>query len=99
MFPCWYFSPSTISSLTSSPPEPPILDEEGAPRGQRAEAIVAHLKNAKVIVALHSATQSLERFKNGKTDLIIVAQPPALAYKSDPARDKSVLARYWVDAI
>lgn len=86
-------------AFKSTAPTPPIVDVQGSPGDKRSETIVAALTNAKVAVSLHSPAQCLVRFKAGKTDLIVVVQPETLEYKYDPAREKSVLARYWVDSI
>jgi ABC-2 type transport system permease protein len=80
-------------------PTPPVVAVEGQPGDQRAEALVATLKNAGLTVSLDSPEHSQKRFQRGKTDLIIVPQPSAQQYVFDPAREKSVLARHWVDAI
>src|SRR5437588_7497938 len=59
-------------AFASSQPTPPVVDVEGAPGDQRAEAVVAILKNAHVTAALESPANSQKRFRKGKTDLIVV---------------------------
>ncbi len=86
-------------AFASAAPSPPAVDVEGTAGEARAEALAAPLKEAGITIAFHSAVESRARFKMGKTDLVIVPQPSGRQYVYDPARDKSVLARYWVDSV
>jgi ABC-2 type transport system permease protein len=91
-------------AFSSSAPAPPLVDVElpqdaDLETTARAKAIVAILAEAKITATLESAAKSRQRFKRGKSDLIIMPQATAREYVYDPARDKSVLARYWVDSV
>jgi ABC-type multidrug transport system permease subunit len=95
-------------AFASSEPVPPTVDVEspaiGPPDdGQRAKAladsVVITLKTAKLTATLQSPADSRKRLRKGKTDLVIVPHEAGVEYVYDPARDKSVLARYWVDSV
>jgi ABC-2 type transport system permease protein len=86
-------------AFASSAPSPPSVDVEGEPTEPRAQALASPLKEAGITVTFSSPEDSRTRFKMGKTDLVIVPEPSGRQYVYDPARDKSVLARYWVDSI
>jgi len=86
-------------AFAGSQPIPPTVDVEGDKQDQRAQAIATTLKNAKLTVTVDTPESCRKRFKKGKTDLIIIPGPTGLEYIVDPSRDKSVLARYWVDSI
>jgi ABC-2 type transport system permease protein len=86
-------------AFSGGQPEPPTVDVEGLSGDKYAEAIVATLQEAKFKVSLESAADSIKRFKNGKTDLVIVPRHKALEYRFDPTRKESLLARNWADAI
>ena len=86
-------------AFASAAPSPPSVDVQGKAGEARAEALAAPLQEANITVAFHSAEESRTRFKMGKTDLVIVPEPSGRQYVYDPARDKSVLARYWVDSV
>ncbi len=86
-------------AFLSRPVESPIVDVQGEQGDHEAGAIAAALQDAHMTVAVVSPAASLARFKAGKTDLIIVPRSKELEFVFDPARDKSVLARYWVDDV
>jgi ABC-2 type transport system permease protein len=95
-------------AFASSEPVPPTVDVESpaAPRDMktqgaktRADDLVAILKDAKLIATLESPADSRKRLRRGKTDLVIIAHESQREYVYDPARDKSVLARHWVDSV
>ncbi len=86
-------------AFSSSQPAPPVVDVVGQVGDKEAEAIVAELTKAKVGANLMPAEKTLRRFNKGTSDLIIVPQKRPLEYQFDPAREKSVLARYWVETI
>jgi ABC-2 type transport system permease protein len=86
-------------AFASSAPSPPSIDVEGRAADARAQALAAPLKEAGITVTFSATEDSRARFKMGKTDLVIVPEPSGRQYVYDPARDKSVLARYWVDSI
>jgi ABC-2 type transport system permease protein len=88
--------PPTVD-IASAPADPP--DAKPRDANARAEPLVKALTDAKLTVTLESPAQSRKRLKKGKTDLIIIPHEAGREYVYDPTRDKSVLARYWVDSI
>lgn len=86
-------------AFANAAPVPPSVDIEGHADDTRADALAAPLKEAGITVTFSSPELSRTRFKMGKTDLVIVPEPGGRQYVFDPARDKSVLARYWVDSV
>jgi ABC-2 type transport system permease protein len=87
-------------AFSKSEPTPPTVDVVDKAGDKRAEAIVEVLKNAKMTVALNSEEVSRKRFKNDKIAMIVMVEnKKELDYLFDPAKDKSQLARYWVDSV
>ena len=87
-------------AFSKSEPTPPTVDVVDKARDKRAEAIMEVLKNAKMTVALNSEDISRQRFKNDKIAMIVMVEnKKELDYLFDPAKDKSQLARYWVDSV
>jgi ABC-2 type transport system permease protein len=86
-------------AFSKSEPIPPKVDVVDKAGDKRAEKIVEILKDAKMKVTLDSEDESRKRFKNDKTALIVFVEKNDLQYGFDPAKDKSLLARYWVDSV
>src|SRR5688572_15481449 len=87
------------TAFASSAPEPASVDVQGVAGDKRAESLLAALKEKDIKVSLESPTTAMERFKNGKTSLVIVPEDGKLRYYYDPARSDSILAKHWIDAV
>jgi ABC-type multidrug transport system permease subunit len=93
-------------AFSGNGPSPPAVDVESLPdaasspeTNKRVDALAATLKAAEVSVTISTPAESRARLKKGKTDVVIVPHSGKPELVFDPARDKSVLGRYWVEAV
>lgn len=80
-------------------PEPPHVDVRATPDQVHAEEVARKLRSAKLDVEVRPSDECEKRLSRGKTAPYLIVQPPKIEYVFDPANDKSVLARYWVEAV
>lgn len=103
----FFFPIATAASLgyafSKDPPAPAIDVVEGR-AGDRSEDVAQHLrddrwKKEKLKVEVLPEAECKRRLKKGITSLYVVVHPQDIEYRYDPARNDSVRARYWVEAI
>jgi len=83
-------------------PEPSLVDIQDTPDAGLAEEIRSHLEKNGIKAELHSAAESFQRLKTGKTELYLVAHRDTngvhVQFHYDKARDEADKARLDVTA-
>lgn len=85
-------------AFASARPVPPTIDVEQSDLSEIEQKIVRSLSDEGMKVEIFARAAAEKRLSHGQTDLIVVPKAEGFAYRFDPARAESALARRWVDA-
>jgi ABC-type multidrug transport system permease subunit len=81
-----------------NPPQPSIVDVQGAPGDSTAEGLAQRLSDAGLVADVHPEAECRQRLRTGKTALFVVPGAEGDSLVFDNTRADSVLARYRVEA-
>jgi ABC-type multidrug transport system permease subunit len=86
-------------AFTEKEPKPPAVDIQGTPEQTNVAALASLLQGKGLSVEVHPPAECTQRLSAGKTSLFVVPTAEGNRFVYDKAREDSVLARHWVDAV
>jgi ABC-type multidrug transport system permease subunit len=86
-------------AFKNAEPVPPVVDVQGREDQTEVRELVKLLNEHNFKASAHSEAECKQRLRTGSSDMYIVPGTPELTYFYDKTRDKSFLAREWVDNV
>jgi len=87
------------AAFAGSRPQPPTVDIQATEQNEKDEAVAKALRDGGLNAEIHPKETADKRLVHGKVDLVVAVKGSEVAYRYDPARAESSLARRWVDSI
>jgi hypothetical protein len=86
-------------AFANAEPVPPVVDVQGSEDQTAVRELLKVLNEHNFKASAHDKEACAQRLRTGASDITLVPGRPGPSYVYDKTREKSVMARYWVDSV